>query len=796
MPDVQLEWDGVVLPVPETTWATVLATAERFQGLELHSDFFVTYKDEEADVINVRSEVDFAEALQWALEQNVPCLCLHVPFSSDESDTDESWTEVETGAPRDVNQDVPASYVEDTDQQQPIVETRYEEVVEDEESLAENPGSEAVAGITQAVVEQQPVFEPVSLTVISAALDEIAPVLNPLRETQTVSPILEVIEELSSGIDGLTISNEEVASTNVSDLTLERLIELLCALNHAQAGLDRDFVLNTIGDKTAFKAIITFFSHPVVAEAVRAVVESEKSNPGTLHKAATTQLIKAISLSPESLALLNCIPGASELIQRSMHTLRATPFENEASSGPRSSNIHANVECDGCRSDAVLANSSLQGGYRNAEGVIVGIRYKSVTLPDYDLCEACESSGRFDIEAGPFLKVRSPDQAPELILCVMPGATNGMMSQLEAMDWRNPLVREFSQFVQARQSRSTGSSTAAPVATSRPPAPQPPPRAVDVSAAQQAVAAARPQAEQQQQPPVAQSDLRCSHELQRFDAASKNYRCDMCNRAQVLNATLFGCRACNFDLCGSCYGQRFGVAVPSAVVPQVLEAAAPPTPVNSTRPVPQAKFVADVTLADGCTVRAGERLVKTWRVRNTGSERWPDGTRIAHVGGDSFGAPMEGVLVPLANAGAIVDVSVAVTMPQQPGRYTSYWRLMTPHPQNSKFGHRFWITCNVLPAEPAPSPVFVRAVPPPPPTVVTQLVGSPAPLARTPAALPVVPSAPRAIEQPADAEDVPVEYVETISRIMDLGFTDINMIVSALRATNGDASGAIERLLE
>jgi len=234
------------------------------------------------------------------------------------------------------------------------------------------------------------------------------------------------------------------------------------------------------------------------------------------------------------------------------------------------------------------------------------------------------------------------------------------------------------------------------------------------------------------------------------------------------------------------------VAAPPAQVPQPVVIASPP----------QAKFVSDVTLADGCAVRPGERLNKTWRVRNSGQERWPNGTRIAHVGGDAFGGPAEGVEVPLAAPGEAVNVTVPLTMPMLSGRYTSYWRLMTPHPENSKFGHRFWVTVNVLAAQPVvfppppplvfpPPPPVVRAPPPPPvptflsyPAIPTQLPGSP----------PIPP--PRAVVSAPDPFEIPAEYVETVSRIADFGFTDIDKIVKVLTEVRGDAAAAIEKLLE
>lgn len=55
--------------------------------------------------------------------------------------------------------------------------------------------------------------------------------------------------------------------------------------------------------------------------------------------------------------------------------------------------FHEGVFCDGCK---------MQG--------IKGDRYMSSTHDNFDLCTACENSGKFDAEHGPFLKIKTPSQ--------------------------------------------------------------------------------------------------------------------------------------------------------------------------------------------------------------------------------------------------------------------------------------------------------------------------------------------------------------------------------------------------
>ncbi len=41
--------------------------------------------------------------------------------------------------------------------------------------------------------------------------------------------------------------------------------------------------------------------------------------------------------------------------------------------------------------------------------------------------------------------------------------------------------------------------------------------------------------------------------------------------------------------------------------------------------LPQMSFVKDATVGEGESVPPDTTFVKTWKVQNTGSERWPDG---------------------------------------------------------------------------------------------------------------------------------------------------------------------------
>lgn len=80
----------------------------------------------------------------------------------------------------------------------------------------------------------------------------------------------------------------------------------------------------------------------------------------------------------------------------------------------------------------------------------------------------------------------------------------------------------------------------------------------------------------------------------------------------------------------------------------------------------QATFIRDVTLPDYTVVSPGVSLVKTWRVRNSGTSTW-DGYRLIFRSGNQMGAPAS-VNIPYTPPGHEVDISVPIVAPQASAR--------------------------------------------------------------------------------------------------------------------------------
>lgn len=88
----------------------------------------------------------------------------------------------------------------------------------------------------------------------------------------------------------------------------------------------------------------------------------------------------------------------------------------------------------------------------------------------------------------------------------------------------------------------------------------------------------------------------------------------------------------------------------------------------------RAAFVQDVTVPDGTQFDNGEVFTKTWRLRNSGTCDWPEGTVLAFVSGSQMDGPGS-VPVGAVGVGETVDISVPLVAPQEPGRYTGLWAL-------------------------------------------------------------------------------------------------------------------------
>jgi hypothetical protein len=566
-------------------------------------------------------------------------------------------------------------------------------------------------------------------------------------------------------------------------------------------------IRQVLANPLAMEALVNALSNPKMREWIAAAARAEIDG--------TASMIQYLMEEPYVNELLARASEATALapeLGSFFHKFFSMPQQGETAStvvqveqkpANKPSGVrHRHVICDGCdESDECRSRAIEEGTYDEVTGTIIGVRYKSVVVPNFDLCATCEASGEFEDKA-PFLKLRRTSQAPELIFCVPHGQD---LSAMGLDDVRSedlvPLLMDF--FRARREAHGEGEEDRAQEEEQEPQQDQQQaeeeeedhgepvePATTEVEAevpAEIAYPVVPP-------PRVTSTAMSCpnQHQLSRFVAPHSNFVCNVCEHRQPSHTVLFSCRPCDFDVCNTCMNKRLHDEVVSVVTAPVFAspaaaaatavymppAATPSAPVTAAGvvlptavtmtpgPLPQAKFVSDVSVHDGAEIVVGESIVKTWRVRNSSpTVTWPENARLLNVGGSLLGGPAEGVPVPAVRPGEMCDISVPFVMPDVPGKYTSFWRLTTGPPLNARFGHRFWILVTVVARPPPPQP---------PPRVVLS------------------PQPSNEIGEHQYAED----FDRAVSQIVDFGFSDVDRIVEVLRSVNNDTSRAIDRLLQ
>ncbi len=101
------------------------------------------------------------------------------------------------------------------------------------------------------------------------------------------------------------------------------------------------------------------------------------------------------------------------------------------------------------------------------------------------------------------------------------------------------------------------------------------------------------------------------------------------------------------------------------------------TPSATTPPIPcdWAALVKDVTVPDGTIFKPDQDFTKTWRLKNIGSCTWTRGYSLVFVSGDRMTGDEVTRLKSKVTPGQMIDISIELTAPIQPGKSTGYWAL-------------------------------------------------------------------------------------------------------------------------
>lgn len=109
-----------------------------------------------------------------------------------------------------------------------------------------------------------------------------------------------------------------------------------------------------------------------------------------------------------------------------------------------------------------------------------------------------------------------------------------------------------------------------------------------------------------------------------------------------------------------------------------------PIPEEEETPMPEPEvevctdrvaFIMDVTIPDNSEIEPGAAFTKTWRLRNDGTCTWKPSYDLVFHHGDHMSAASAVALTGSVMPGQIVDLSIDMVAPVDPGAYQGFWML-------------------------------------------------------------------------------------------------------------------------
>lgn len=116
--------------------------------------------------------------------------------------------------------------------------------------------------------------------------------------------------------------------------------------------------------------------------------------------------------------------------------------------------------------------------------------------------------------------------------------------------------------------------------------------------------------------------------------------------------------------------------IPTSTLPPTLTIS--PIPSATSMPCYQAKFITDISIPDDTKMVPGTDFIKTWRLWNTGYCNWDKDMIIVFDSGTLLARTKEYYFDQVVPSGEMVNVSLAMKAPEEPGTYQSNWRLKSP----------------------------------------------------------------------------------------------------------------------
>jgi len=273
--------------------------------------------------------------------------------------------------------------------------------------------------------------------------------------------------------------------------------------------------------------------------------------------------------------------------------------------------VHDRVFCDECERTAY----------------ITGVRFKCTKRPDFDLCGACEARRP---QPYPMLKIYSPVQAP---------------AEIRLQVWPSNPCRPA-------------------IPTRKNPQMAPHMRKLLTNAAGMSMFPGRGRSSR---------ILYCGRQLGVSNIPGSDGRCGPSNGPQCADCADVQRREQSAQQATG--DQTFEAAVESISVRTDCPEAKSESTTTAATSALDAEFVGDITFAAGSTVLCGASLIKTWSLRNIGTNPWPERTAVAHLANSQCpGLEIQHAIAP----GETAELSVRLVAPMLPGHFTETFRLMTP----------------------------------------------------------------------------------------------------------------------
>jgi len=130
------------------------------------------------------------------------------------------------------------------------------------------------------------------------------------------------------------------------------------------------------------------------------------------------------------------------------------------------------------------------------------------------------------------------------------------------------------------------------------------------------------------------------------------------------------------------------------IPPTTTPTSAPPTPTQQANCTDRAVFVSE-TIPDGSSVKPGQQIEKTWRLRNSGDCTWSTGYALVFKNGAQMDADSPQALQTPVAPGETAELKVELVAPASAGTFRSEWMLVNAAGQEFGLGldgsRPFWV---------------------------------------------------------------------------------------------------------